>query len=380
MARHLSASGHTVDVLTAMPHYPEMRIVPEYRRRWFYRERIGGCDVIRSWIYVSAKRSVVSRLLNYFSFTATSILASLRLQWRYDVVFCESPPLFLGMSGYLISRTKQAKLILNVSDLWPDSVQMLGVVTSRSLLSLAGRLERFLYRRSHMVTCQTQGIVAQVMLRAPGQRVYWLPNGVDEELLDTDRDQEWRIRHGFRDEEFLILYAGIIGLAQGLDVVLDAAKLIEPGRRIRFLVLGDGPEKERLMARARDEGIDNVRFIARVPRSAVSRILSAMDATVIPLRKLDLFEGAIPSKIFESLAMGKPVLLGVDGEARRLFIDRGRGGLHFEPGNARALAKAAISLCDTPKLVAQLGANGRAFVREHFLRPDITKKWLRELR
>jgi glycosyltransferase involved in cell wall biosynthesis len=373
LARELKRLGHQVEVLTAMPNYPAMEIHPAYRGIRFMKETVDGITVNRSWIYVSKNRSVFSRLLNYFSFTFSAMIAARQLPGRFDVVLCESPPLFLGISGWWIAKRKKAQFVFNVSDLWPESAEKLGVIRNRFFLNAATKLEEWLYRKSTLVTGQTQGICADIQKRFPGKKVHWLPNGVDRSLMNEPPAGNWRSSSGYSDSDFLVLYAGIIGLAQGLDTVLDAAKALPNDSRVRFLLLGEGPEKERLIERKRSEKIDRVDFPNAVKRETMPEVIHAVDAAVVPLKKMDLFLGAIPSKIFESLALGKPILLGVDGEARTLFIDQGQCGLYVEPENALALAKSAQQLSEEPELVKTLGGNGRKTVESRFMRENITR-------
>jgi len=379
LAAELSVLGHEVHVLTAMPNYPAMEIHKQYRGLFFRKEFVQQIHIYRSWIYVSKNRSIFSRLLNYFSFTFSSLFNSFRIKGDFDVLMCESPPLFLGMSGWAISKFKKAKFIFNVSDLWPESAEKLGVITNRFFLNLATKLEEFLYRSSFMVTGQTQGIVKNIKDRVPDKMVHWLPNGVDESIFNTRIDPERRIISGFAKDDFLILYGGIIGIAQGLDVILDASLLLSKDSKIKFLLLGEGPEKERLMARKKKENLDRIYFLNLIDRAEVPAFVSSIDAAVIPLKKMDLFLGAIPSKIFENLALEKPILLGVDGEAKELFINDARCGLFFEPENAHALAREAGFLENNPQEVKEMGRKGKEYVKKNFIRKDIVNKWMEVL-
>ncbi|MBL7923709.1 MAG: glycosyltransferase family 4 protein [Bacteroidia bacterium] len=376
LALELHKLGHEVCILTAMPNYPAMEIHPSYRRKWFVTEQRDGINVYRSWIYVSKNRSIVSRLLNYFSFTFSSLIVSRRIAGTFDVLMCESPPLFLGISGWWISRRKKAKFVFNVSDLWPESAEKLGVIRNTFFLRLATRLEEFLYRKAFMVTGQTQGIVRQIKARFPAKTVHWLPNGVDETIFSATPDPDRRRKMGFKEDDFLVLYAGIIGIAQGLDILLDASALLPAASPVKFLLLGEGPEKERLRLRKEKENLDRVIFIDLVPREEVPFIVHAVDAAVIPLKKMDLFLGAIPSKIFENLALMKPIVLAVDGEARQLFIDQGQCGLFSEPENPAALRDALLYLTTHREEARAMGENGKAYVQQYFLRKNITRQWM----
>lgn len=376
LARELKAAGHHPVILTAMPNYPAMEIHSAYKGKKWVREEMDGIDVYRSWIYVSKNRSIVSRLLNYFSFTFSSIWYHSRINQEFDAVLCESPPLFLGISAWLISKRRNANMIFNVSDLWPESAEKLGVITNRFFLNLATKLEEFLYRKSFLITGQTKGIVKDIQRRFPSKKVHWLPNGVDDSIFSAQPYSNWRKDNGYSEKEFLILYAGIIGLAQGLDIILDAAKLLPASTNIRFLLLGEGPEKERLQERMAAEKIPHVHFLPLVSRKEIPSIVSSIDAAVIPLKKMDLFLGAIPSKIFENLALKKPILLAVDGEARELFIEQGKCGLYIAPENHQQLAEAALQLASNPDLCKTLGENGYNYVRSYFMRSNITRQFI----
>ncbi len=373
LAVRLKEKGADVSVLTAMPNYPQMEIHKEYRGKCRHYEDMGGLKVHRSWIFVSKRKSILPRLLNYFSFVWSSFWSGWFRLGKFDYILCESPPLFLGISAYLLCKVKGARLIFNVSDLWPESAEKLGIVTNKSLLRIAYRLEHFLYKKAALITGQTQGIVKSIRDRFPEKRLHWLPNGVDLSYFnETAVDSDWRKPNGFSEEDFILFYAGIIGHAYKFEVILDAARALQDMQRIRFVIMGSGPEKSRIMAMKESMGLSNVFFFDTVPKSKLPSIIHATDAQVIPLRRTDLASGTIPSKIFENLAMKKPVLLGVEGEAKALFIDEGQCGLFFEPENARDLAEKIMMLYSDRALLARLGENGRRYVADKFDRDRIT--------
>lgn len=379
LARQLKANGVEVAVLTAMPNYPAMKIQDGYKGKFFVKEEIDSILVFRSWIYVSTKRTILKRLLNYFSFVITSFIISFRIKGKFDFVFCESPPLFLGISGWLISRLKSAKFIFNVSDLWPESAEKLGLITNRFFLDMAERLEMFLYRKSYLVTGQTQGIVKNISSRFPAKKVHWLPNGIDVEQFQNINHPSLRNELGFSADDFVVVYAGIIGHAQGLEVILNAAERLSGYPNIKFLMLGEGPEKDNLERQKNSKGLKSVFFYPGVSKDKSIGIIASCDASVIPLKKLDLFKGAIPSKIFECLALEKPMLLGVDGEAKELFIDEAKAGIYYEPENGEQLADGILALINSPVRCKELGANGRKYVMNKFSRKKITAGFLQQL-
>lgn len=382
LALRLIDKGIQIHVLTAMPNYPKMEIMADYRGKKYLAEKIDGIPVHRTSIYVSTNRGILSRLLNYFSFVWSSMTRGLNhVDKSYDFVLCESPPLFLAYSAFRIARKTGSKLIFNVSDLWPESAEKLNIVTNKFLLSLAYRLEAKAYKRAFLVTGQTQGICADIKRRFPEVRTYWLPNGVDLSLYDPSKQiqSDFREQMGFVQSDFLLLYGGILGHAQGLEVMLHAAESLRHCMHIKFLLLGEGPEKERLAQMKADLGLSNVYFVDGVGKKDMLGIISQIDVSIIPLRKLNLFMGAIPSKIFEILAMEKPILLGVDGEARKLFIEDGKAGLYFEPENSVELAEKITQLDTDRNLSRQLGINGRLYVSHYFDRSLIASKFAEHL-
>ena len=376
LAVRLKKLGVDVSVLTAMPNYPQMKIYDGYEGKDYMYEEIEGIPVHRSSIYLPKSKSIVQRLLNYFSFVYSSARVGKNKVGEVDVIMCESPPLFLGYSALYLKRKKKAKLIFNVSDLWPESAEKLGVVTNKWMLKLAYRLEKKLYRKSVLVTGQTQGICKSINLRFPEVKTYWLPNGVDVSYYNPSIvTSNWRKENGFNENDILFLYAGIIGLAQGLEIILVAAEKLKNNASIKFILLGSGPEKETLQAIKKEKQLSNVYFFDAVSKTQMPQIIQASDVSVIPLRKLDLFLGAIPSKIFENLAMEKPVLLAVDGEARELFVNQGKCGLYSEPENINDLVKNVLLLANDPELRKQLGKKGRSYVEQSFNRNTIAQNF-----
>lgn len=364
-----------------MPNYPQMEIYEAYRDKSYVYEEMEGLKVHRASIYVSKNKSIVHRLRNYFSFVISSARVGAAKLDQADFLLCESPPLFLGYSAMYLARKKKAKLIFNVSDLWPESAEKLGVVTNTQMLSMAYRLEARLYKKAALVTGQTQGICENIRTRFPQVKTYWLPNGVDLAYYNPQKIQagNWRTKHGISEKDFVFMYAGIIGIAQGLEIILQAAKKFAAVANLKFVLMGSGPEKEKLLGLQAEWKLENVLFLDPISKKEMPSVLKSINAAIIPLRKLELFMGAIPSKIFENLAMEIPILLGVDGEARKLFIEQGNCGVYFEPENTEALCSAIQKLLDEPGYAAQLGRNGREFVNQNFNRENIAGSFYKEL-
>jgi glycosyltransferase involved in cell wall biosynthesis len=372
LARRFHEAGDDVEVWTAMPNYPVGKVQQAYRGKFFFSEIQDGILVKRSWIYATQSKSILPRLVNYFSFVFSSIIRGFIRPKKADFIICESPPLFLGISALLICKIKRARLVFNVSDLWPESAEKLGIVTNKFMLGVSEKLELSLYKYAFAVSCQTQGIVENIKKRSSQKNLYWLPNGVDPEWFNPEKySDQWRYENGFKKEDLLLLYAGILGHAQGLEVIIKAASRLNHLPHIHWILVGDGPVKEELTQLSSKLNTHNVHFMGNQPRHFMPMIVKACDATVVPLKKLPLFEGAIPSKIFENLAMEVPVVLGVEGEARELFIRQGQAGLAFEPENDEALAKCILKLIESPGAIQSFGKNGREYVLKHFDRRRI---------
>jgi glycosyltransferase involved in cell wall biosynthesis len=377
LALRLQSSGMHITVLTAMPNYPSGIIHDTYLGKKYVYEEMEGISVHRTSIYATTSKGITKRLRNYFSFVYSSYFKGKRkIKGEFDFLLCESPPLFLGISAYRLSKKYKAKFIFNVSDLWPESAEKLGLVSNKLMLNVAYRLEKYLYKKSYLITGQTQGIVKNINERFPDLPTYWLPNGVDLSFFDPKNfDKSWRQKKGYKDDEILILYAGIIGHAQGLEIILHTADKMRTNQEVKFILLGSGPLKEDLIKQRDDLGLENVIFEDLVPKKKVPRIINSIDISLVPLRNLELFEGAIPSKLFENCAMEKMLLLGVKGEAKELFIDSGNAGLYFEPENSEDLKIQIIKILENPQLIEKHGKLGRKFVAEYFDRDEIAQKF-----
>ena len=330
---------------------------------------INEIKVHRTGIYVSKSKTIFARLINYFSFAITSLVYGFFKLEKFDIIICESPPLFLGITSILLQKKWKCKFVFNVSDLWPESAEKLGIIKNKFFLNLAYRLERYIYKHADLISGQTKGIVSTIKLTVPNKMVHWYPNGAElKRFINNPAAYK-------STETFNLLYAGIIGHAQGLEVILYAAKKIESFANIKFYLMGDGPVKQSLLALQQKLHISNVEFITNQPAEKVMEWLQICDAYIVPLKRIELFKGAIPSKLFEPLAMAKPILLGVEGEAKELFIDEGKAGLFFEPENADELVAAILQLYNNRSLCAALGSNGKEYVTNHFTRDKIAMEF-----
>jgi len=366
-ARGLTAKGHRVTVLTEFPNHPHGVIPDSYRGKVFTEERMDGVTVLRTWVWANPVKTFWSRIAFYLSFMVLAILRGMLYRPRIDAVLATSPPLLGGVAGWAISRLKRAKFVLDIRDIWPAAAEALGELRNPFFLRCAEWLERRLYRAADCITAVTKSFCAHISaVGADASKIHWLPNGTVEELFTPDHCEAGLKATLGLEGRFVVTFAGTHGIAQGLLAVLDAAKHLT-GEPVTFFFIGDGPVKPALMERARAEGLDNVVFHAQVPLVRIPPYLNLSDALLVPLRNDPIFSSFIPSKLFDSMACGKPVLLMVDGEARRL-LDEARAGLYVAAENACALADAVRWLRAHPDESRDFGRNGRKFVLENFTR------------
>ena len=321
-----------VTVLTAMPNYPQMEIQKGYKKKFYLKEKFDNIEIHRSYIFVRNNPSIKVRLINYFSFVFSSLLIGITKIKSQDLLICESPPLFLGISARILKKFLRARLVMNIADLWPEQAERLGLVTNKSILKLTYWLEKFIYNHSDLVSGQTMGIVNSIKNRFPHLKVYWLRNGIDVSNY-TKANLNFNIHLPIQYGDFCLIYAGIIGYAQGLDTILNCAEILKNKKDIKFFLFGSGPEKNRLQKIKAEKKLDNLYFMYPIPKKEIPGLISLMGAGIVPLKKMPFFQGAIPSKIFDILGSKKPLLLGVEGEAYNLFIKEGKCGLFFEPEN-----------------------------------------------
>ena len=367
------ARDHDVSVLTAMPNYPVGKIYPGFGGAWSVRDE-DGTEVVRTWVYATQGADYLRRLTNYLSFAVSSGIVGTVLLPRTDFLFVESPPLFLGLTGLWFSRLKDARMIFNVSDLWPESAVYVGAVKRGSLAyRMSERLEGSLYKCAWVVSGQSRTIVENVSARFPGVRTYHLSNGADTDRFHPDRASDAMRAMMCPSGECTILYAGLHGLAQGLDQVLLAASLLPAGESCRFVFVGDGPLKARLRSEARGLALENVTFADPVPSKDVPAIVASADIAIIPLKTS--IPGAIPSKLYESMASGRPVVYVGGGEGAEIVRQSG-AGLVVQPGDVRGIAEAIRTLSCNTALRLSMGSCGREAAVNHFDRSLIAGRFI----
>lgn len=371
LAEALTEKGHEVTVLTAVANYPLGRIYPG-EPAFFAKELRNGVKVIRTFMMPCRSSRIYLRLFSYLSFFISSLMIGVWLTGKADIVLTESPPLFLGPAGYVISRLKKAKWIFNVSDLWPQSIVEMGKLKEGSWAHrLCLKIEKFCYRKAFAVSGQSLGIVQSIQERFPGVRTVHFSNGVDTGKFSPRPPlPEVRRRLG-SENETVVLYAGLLGMAQGLSQILEAASDLKEKENLRFVFLGAGAEKEVLKKQAAMRGLENVTFLEPVPSGEIPDYLNAADIVLVSLGRS--LTGAVPSKLYEAMASAKPVILAASGEPAAI-VQESQSGFAVNPGDREGLVKSILRLAGSPDLCLSLGQAGRQAVLKVYDRKKIHEK------
>jgi glycosyltransferase involved in cell wall biosynthesis len=348
-------AGHRVTVITCAPNFPKGKVFDGYRNRLFQRERMDGIEVIRVWTYITANEGFLRRILDYLSFMLSAVLASPAVR-DVDVIVGTSPQFFTACAAYVVSRMKGVPYVFELRDLWPESIKAVGAMKNERVLRLLERLEMFLYARSAAVVSVTNSFKRVLVRRGiDAGKIHVVTNGVDvSQFTPRPKDAELTRALGL-EGKFVAGYIGTHGMAHALETLLEAADRLRDSN-IVFLFLGDGARKQVLRQMAEERRLENVRFVDSVPKGDVAKYWSLLDVSIIHLRKTDLFTTVIPSKLFECMGMGIPVLHGVAGESAELVAEHGVG-LPFEPEDAAGLCGALVRLRDRPDELKAFRAN-----------------------
>jgi colanic acid biosynthesis glycosyl transferase WcaI len=384
LARHWVQSGHEVTVLTGFPNHPTGIVPPEYRtrlRRLICRERIDDIQVVRTWLVPLPNRKPYERILNYTSFWLSSCLTGTLLH-RPDVIVATSPQLLVGLTGWWLGLVKRVPFILEVRDLWPESLTASGVGSPDSQLVRALRkLSSFLYRWSNHIVVVTNAFREDLVKTwgVPVEKITVVENGVETDLFTPHGPTNALKSTIGLDGRFIVSCIGTLGLAHGLNMVLQAAaELQDIFPDILFLFVGEGADKEHLLAMARERNLTNVRFLPQQPREKIPAFIRASDVCLVLLRKADVFKTVIPTKMLEFMACARPVILGVDGQARHILQGAG-AGIFIAPEDRGALVENITRLYHDRALCLTLGSYGRRYIVEHLSRKATAEKYAETL-
>lgn len=355
--------GHEVTVVTCAPNHPTGVVYQGYRNKPWQGEWRDGIRVIRLWTLLAANEGFARRTANYVSYMLSALLAAPFLP-AADVVVSTSPQFFCGLAGYGVSRIKRTPWILEIRDLWPDTISAVGAIRNLQLLRVLEALETWAYRHADKVIALTDAFRDHVRARGvPTSKIDVVTNGVDLSLFHRPaRDESFARELGLQGK-FVAGYLGTHGMCHKLETVLEAAKLLEHDHRIAFLLVGGGAERARLIELRNRMGLGNVVMLDQQPRERLPALWGVVDVGLVLLRRSDLFKTVIPSKIFEAMAMKRPIILGVDGESRQILEEAG-AGIPITPESAEELAQALVTLADDPEHARAMGRQGRRHVEK----------------
>jgi glycosyltransferase involved in cell wall biosynthesis len=373
--RAWAKAGHDVTVVTCVPNHPSGKIYPGYKNRLFQIEIMDGVRVVRLWTFLAANEGFLLRTVNYLSYLLS---ASLALPWLppADVVVSTSPQFFCGLAGLVARSLKKTPWVLEIRDLWPESIVSVGAMRKGPAVRFLERLEAMAYRNADHIVSVTQSFVPHIIERGGNpDKIAVIKNGVDLELFTKSGTTAALKTQLGLEGRFVAAYVGTHGMAHGLGVILEAAERLRDNPRIAFLLVGDGAERARLEQLREQKRLDNVMILGQRPKEDMPGIWAATDTSLILLKRNDLFKKVIPSKMFEAMAMHCPIILGVEGEARAL-LDEAGAGIAITPESAEELAAAVVKLAGDPGLARELGARGYAHVREHYDRARIAGRYL----
>jgi glycosyltransferase involved in cell wall biosynthesis len=374
LARYLTAKGHRVTVITSPISY----LTGIYRHPISLEAEPGEADqgvtILRVYTYAALHRSFAHRLVSFFSFMFSSLWAGLRVS-KVDLVWGTSPPIFQGLTAWILARLKGAPLLFEVRDLWPAFAVAVGVLRQPWIIRASEWLEQFLYCRADKLVVNSPGFIEHVEARG-GQQVVLVPNGADTAMFDPSLEGlDFRRKYGLSGK-FVAMYAGAHGMSNDLNVLLVAADRLRERHDIAVVLVGDGKEKPILQARAAEMGLENVRFIPPQPKTEMPQALAAADACIAILMPVELYKTVFPNKVFDYMAAGRPVILAIDGVIRQVVEDAG-AGIVVPPGDSIALAEAICSLVDDPQARREMGSRGRAYIEANFDRASLAEKMAR---
>jgi glycosyltransferase involved in cell wall biosynthesis len=389
-SREWARAGEDVRVVTGFPNHPEGVLHPAYRKAWrkgFYHEERQGVEVYRTWLYPSANRKLWGRGANFASFALSAAAAGTWVAPRKGVVIATSPQILVGVAGWAVGTLRRLPWVFEVRDLWPESLVGVGQASADSwLYRSVGQVADFLYRQATHIVVDGEWKRRHLIHQGVDEsKITIIRNGIEEDFcLDPESGHAHEARHILRKElglrdEFVLLYAGTLGMAHGLETLLEAAARLRSHDDIVFLIVGAGAERDQFCRRLVEMRLPNVRLLEKQRRDRIPAFLAAADACLIPLRNQEVFKTAIPSKMFEAMAAGKPSILGVEGEAKAILL-HSRAGLAVPPENSQAMAGAILTLQKEPAFCRALGRNGRQAVMENYLRPTQAGKYLNLLR
>lgn len=379
-----SDEEHEITVLGGMIHANGNEKLPEYKGKWFKRKHQGNVEVIRCHVSESYNLNFLGRLWGYFSFMFSSLYAGIFMtKGKYDVIIVTSPPLFVGMSGYIISLFKRSPFLFEIRDLWPESAIDSGVVKNKLIIKLAFMFERFIYKRAKLINVLTPAFQKKLIevKQIAKEKIIFIPNAADFSLSDdllTNFDAEAFRKQLEINDNFVITYVGAHGVANHLEQILDAALLLKDTNVI-FLLIGQGMEKPRLKEYAELKQIRNVKFLDPVPKKEVFKYILASDMGASVLKNVETFKTVYSNKTFDYLACKKPIFMAIDGISREL-IEQADAGIFVEPENPKDFSEKIRLYLEKPNEIIRQGENGYQYAKNNFDRIKLAQNYVDQIK
>lgn len=383
MVKVWSNEGHQISVLAGMMHYGGNEKREEYKGKFTAKKKQGDITVWRSHVSELYNSNFIGRMWGYFSFVFSSLYTGLfKVKGHYDVIIVTSPPLFVGITGYLISKLKRIPFVFEIRDLWPESAIDTGVLKNTGLIKMAYKFEKFIYRKASLINVLTPAFRKKLIEEksVPKDKIIYIPNAADfslsDELLERFDVAKFKREEGLVGK-FIITYVGAHGVANHLQQLVEAAKLLED-TNAHFLLIGQGMEKKKLIKLAKHLNCINISFIDPVPKSDVFKYILASDIGTSVLKNVDTFKTIYSNKTFDYMSCKKPILMAIDGVSRELVEDAD-AGLFVEPENPQDFAFKVRTYMDNQTLLEKQGVNGYIYAKKHFDRNVLAKKYLFEM-
>lgn len=371
--------GHNVTVLAEMPNHPSGVIFREYRNKIYVMDTVEDIFVNRAWVYTSKRKNFLSRIGMYLSFSITASIYVLFKWKKFDIVYVTSPPLFVGLVGLFTKWVHpKTKFVFEVRDLWPDVAIEMGQLANPKFKKISFALEKRIYLKADMIVSVTERFKDKIITKGISEvKIIVARNGANLALKRAQNIEDKIIKLKSKND-FVIIYAGNIGLAQNVMTILKTAQLLK-NENIRFLIVGIGPERNKIEKYVSDKSIKNVILIGEIPFDKISEYLSIADCGIIPLRNIPVFESTIPSKMFDYMAVNLPIILGVKGESK-IILEESGAGISYKPEDHEDLKEKILFLIQNPDKLDIMSTKGRKFVEEKFDREKIAETIEQELR
>lgn len=375
-----SDMGFEITVITGVPNFPKGKIFNGYKNKIYQIEKIHGIIVKRVWTFIYPNKGFFLRVLDYLSFMFSSLVCGL-LSAKKDVIIATSPQFFTLISGFFISKIKKIPLVLEIRDLWPESIVSVGVMKEKSfLITFLKKIAISLYNQSELIVCVTNSFKNDLIKKGVNEnKIKVIPNGfeIDKSLKPSESINKVLRRYGINNDKFITSFTGTIGMAHGLEIILDAASQVSDD--IIFFVIGEGARKKILIDKAKKRSINNIFFIDHLEWQEIVNINQIIDVHLVHLIKNDEFKKVIPSKVFESMALKKPIIMGVDGESRKI-LDDAECSINIEPENANDLVKAIYYFKNNPEEIDRKGIKGFNYMLKNFSREILANKMIENIK